>query len=62
MKHFIGWPLEQKLLDSDYLLGNSSAIIVEIYSKTEELFETLDRRLSKYGELERRMNIDLDNL
>ena len=49
MKHFIGWPLEQKILAGSTLLESSNQFIVDIYIKTEEKFKQLEESLGKYN-------------
>ena len=49
LKHFIGWPLEQKVLAGSALLDSSNQLIVDIYIKTEEKFKQLEESLGKYG-------------
>jgi hypothetical protein len=62
LKHYIGWPLEQKFLLGDTLLDNSSALIVCIYAKAEQLFEQLELRLEKYEPFEKKLMIDIDHI
>lgn len=39
LKHFIGWPLDQKNLNGNTLVEDSNQLIVDIYVKAEGKFK-----------------------
>ena len=62
MKQFIGWPLEQKMLEGAKFIEDASELVISIYEKAEQKFEELEIRLKKFRRYEETLALDLDAL